>query len=71
MALEWVETIGHGLFKNHKNRKEKVVRVTKTLVVTEFGRYDKRTGADVDATNKTVGGFKLSEESKAAMKDGQ
>lgn len=63
MTIEHVETIGYGLYKG-KNRKEKIVRVTKTLVVTEFGRYDKKTGLNMDITNKSVGGFKLSDKSK-------
>lgn len=67
MNVEWVETIGYGLYKTHKNRKEKILRTTKTLVVTKFGRYDKKTGLNVDVTNKTVGGFRLSDESRAAI----
>lgn len=58
-----VETVGYGLYKN-KKRKEPVVRLTKTLIVTENGRYDRKSGMNIDATNKTAGGYKLSEESK-------
>jgi hypothetical protein len=67
MSVQWVETVGHGLYKTHPRRREQIVRVTKTLVVTEFSRYDKRTGMDVDSTNRTVGGYRLSPESLAAV----
>lgn len=58
--MKTVETVGYGLYKNHGTRIEEVVRITKTLIVTKFGRYDKVTGLNIDITNKTVGGFKLS-----------
>jgi hypothetical protein len=67
MTVDWVETVGYGMYKNYKKRKEKIVRMTKTLVVTAEGRYDRHTGMNIDITNKSVGGFKLSEESKAAV----
>lgn len=58
----YIETVGYGLYKNHPKRKEKVVRETKTLIVTEFGRYDKKTGLNLEITNKSVGGFRLPHE---------
>ena len=64
---EWIETVGYGLYKSHRKRREKIVRVTKTLVVTEFGRYDKKTGLNIDITHKSVGGFRLSEEFKKSV----
>jgi len=67
MNPEYVETVGYGMYKSHRNRKEKIVRMTKMLVVTEEGRYDKKTGLNIDITNKSMGGFKLSEESKLAV----
>lgn len=62
--MDFVETVPYGLYKNNPGRKEKVIRIMKTIVVTEFGRYDKKTGANLDITNKSVGGYKLSEQSR-------
>lgn len=67
MALEFVETVGYGMYKGHRKRKERILRITKTLIVTAEGRYDRKTGMNIDITNKSIGGFKLSEESKAAV----
>jgi len=67
MTPDWVETVGYGMYKTHKKRREKIVRMTKTLVVTSEGRYDRQTGMNIDITNKSIGGFKLSDESKAAV----
>ena len=65
--IEFIETVGYGMYKGHRNRREKIVRMTKTLVVTSEGRYDRKTGLNIDITNKSVGGFKMSDESKAAV----
>lgn len=67
MSVDHVETVGYGMYKRYRRRTEKVVRITKTLVVTDFSRYDKKTGADVDLVHKSIGGFRLSEESIAAV----
>lgn len=68
MSVQWVETVGYGLYKTHPRRRERVMRITKTLIVTEFSRYNIATGLDVDLTNKSVGGYKLSNESLAALR---
>lgn len=71
MSVQWVETVGYGLYKTHPRRRERVMRITKTLIVTEFSRYNIATGLDVDLTNKSVGGYKLSDESLAALSSKQ
>lgn len=62
--IEYVDTEPFGLYKTHPSRREKVIRLTKTLVITEFGRYDRKTGKDIDIVNKTVGGYRLSPDSR-------
>ena len=62
--LEQVKTIPFGILRTHGPRKETVVRITKTLLVTDKGKYDRKTGMPAEYYNKSVGAYKLSPEDK-------
>jgi hypothetical protein len=62
--LEQIKAIPFGLLRANGPRKETIVRITKTLLVTDKGRYDRKTGMPADYYNKSVGAYKLSPEDK-------
>jgi hypothetical protein len=62
--LKQVKTIPFGIIRASGPRKETVVRLTKTLVITDKGRYDRKTGMTADYYNRSVGAYKLSPEDK-------
>ena len=65
--MKTITTIPYGLYKNNKKREETVTRITKTLIVTEYGRYSRKDGMNIDITNKTVGGYRLSDDTMQSI----
>jgi hypothetical protein len=59
-----IKTIPFGIIRENGPRLEQVVRVTKTLVVTDKSRYLRKTGMPADYYHKSIGSYKLSEKDK-------
>jgi len=62
MADQYVFTIPTGLIKKNPKRKEKIIKFTKTMIVTDCNRYDKKTGKPVKITGKRYGWYEISDE---------
>jgi hypothetical protein len=57
-------TIPFGIIRDNGSREEKIIRITKTLIVTDKSRYNRKTGMPADYYNRSVGSYKLSPKDK-------
>jgi hypothetical protein len=67
MDKKHIYTTPTGLIKNHPKREEKIIKLTKTLIVTEYDRYDNKTGRPIKIHNKRCGWYQISDEDLKAL----